>query len=87
MRKITLKTMFLAAAAALGLGISSAYADGGAGPTQFTSMETQLAAKAQGRSVPQATLHSTAGTFVYSTSPRSQGTWLSTRATEAAQTK
>jgi len=77
MGEILLNTKFLTAAAALGIGINSAYADGGAGPTEFTLMEAQLAAKAQGRSIPQAIPHGAAATFVYSTNPRSQGTWLS----------
>ena len=41
MRRETMKTMLLAAAAALSLGVGSAYADGGDGPaanTQFTEL-------------------------------------------------
>ena len=71
-----MKTMFPAAVVALSLGIGSAYADGGAGPTQFTLIESQLAAQAQGRPAPRATLHDGPPTFVYSTNPQSQGTWL-----------
>ena len=70
-----MKTLFLAATAALGLGAGSAHADGGGtGPTMFTMIEAQLQAKpaAPARAVqPGGT-----PTFVYSTTPPSQGTWL-----------
>ena len=72
-----MKILCLAAAAALGLGVGSAWADGGGtGPTMFTMIEAQLQAK------PAAPVRAAqtggAATYVYSTMPHSQGTWLST---------
>jgi hypothetical protein len=69
-----MKTLLLASAAALSLGISSANADGGGtGPTMFTAIETQLQPK------PAAAAHvaqpASPPTYVYSTR-QSQGTWL-----------
>ena len=71
-----MRTMLLTSTAALWLGIGAAYADGGAGFTQFSLIEAQMA-KPQGRTIPQATPHDGATTFIYSASPRNQGTWLS----------
>ena len=73
-----MKTLLLAAAAALSLGVGSAYADGGGqGPTLFTMIEAQLAAKAQGRDLVRTTPTSgaSAATLVYS-APQNHGTWL-----------
>jgi hypothetical protein len=71
-----MKTLFLAAAAALGLGVGSAYADGGGtGPTMFTMIEAQLQAKPAAPA--RAVQTGGAPTYVYSTAPHSQGTWLS----------
>jgi hypothetical protein len=69
--------MLLAAAAALSVGVSSAHADGGGqGPTLFTMIEAQLAAKAQGTPPIRVTPASGGVTYFYSTRPHSQGTWL-----------
>ena len=71
-----MKTLLLTAAAVLSLGVGSAYADGGGqGPTLFTIIEAQLAAKAQGTSPVRATPNGGAATYVYS-APQNQGTWL-----------
>lgn len=71
-----MKTLLLAAAAALSLGVGSAYADGGGqGPTLFTMIEAQLAAKAQGTAPVRTTSVGGAATYVYS-APQNQGTWL-----------
>ncbi len=72
-----MKTIFCATVAAIGFGIGSAHADGGGqGPTLFTMIEAQLAAKAQGRSSVQAAPATGVPTYVYSARPHSQGTWL-----------
>lgn len=72
-----MRTMLLTAAAAVGLGVASAHADGGGqGPTLFTMIEAQLAAKEQGRPSVQVTPANGTTTYVYSTRPHSQGTWL-----------
>jgi hypothetical protein len=74
---LPMMTVPLAAMAALSLGISSAYADGGGqGPTMFTMIEAQLGAKAQGAPPIRVTPASGAVTYFYSTHPHSQGTWL-----------
>ena len=71
-----MKTLLLAAAAALSLGVGSAYADGGGqGPTLFTMIEAQLAAKAQGTVPARTTPNGGAATYVYS-APQNQGIWL-----------
>ena len=73
-----MKTLLLAAAAALSLGVGSAYADGGGqGPTLFTMIEAQLAAKAQGTAPAptRTTPNGGAATYVYS-APQNQGAWL-----------
>jgi hypothetical protein len=71
-----MKTLLLATALSLSMGV--AYADGGGtGPTMFTMIEAQLAAKAQGAPPPVRVTPATgAATYVYSTRPHSQGTWL-----------
>ena len=88
MRRETMKTMFLAAAAALSLGVGSAYADGGDGTianTQFTELPG-VVAQAQVPNAPvyaqnrQATQQAQNGQGVhgygvYSTQS-SHGTWL-----------
>jgi hypothetical protein len=74
-----MKTLLLAAATALSLSMGVAYADGGGtGPTMFTMIEAQLAAKAQGAPPTRVTPATGAATYVYSTRPHSQGTWLFT---------
>jgi len=74
---LPMMTVPLAAMAALSLGMSSAYADGGGqGPTLFTMIEAQLAAKAQGTPPTRVPPASGAVTYFYSTRPHSQGTWL-----------
>jgi hypothetical protein len=70
-----MKTLFLAAAAVLSLGIGSAYADGGGtGPTMFTMIEAQLQTKPAAPA--RATRTGGPATYVYSTMPQRQGTWL-----------
>jgi hypothetical protein len=74
---LPMMTVPLAAMAALSLGMSSAYADGGGqGPTLFTMTEAQLAAKAQGTPPSRVPPASGAVTYFYGTQPHSQGTWL-----------
>lgn len=77
---LPMMTALLAVAVAPGFGIGPAYADGGGqGPTLFTMIEAQLAAKAQGRpSTQAATPTGGAVNYFYSTRPHSQGTWLFT---------
>jgi hypothetical protein len=74
------KTMLLAAAAALSLGVGSAYANEG-GPvanTFFTELPGVIAqAPVQNApAIATAQQNGQAQTYVYVTSSRSQGTWL-----------
>ena len=75
---LPMMSVFVAAATVVGLGMGPAYADGGGqGPTLFTMIEAQLAAKAQGRDTAKAaTPTGGPASYFYSTRPHSQGTWL-----------
>ena len=85
MRRETMKTMLLAAAAALSLGVGSAYADGGDGPaanTFFTELPG-VVAQAQVPNAPayaqnrQATQQAQNGPGVHAyVTQSSHGTWL-----------
>ena len=77
-RYLPMMTVFVAAVTVVGFGMGPAYADGGGqGPTLFTMIEAQLAAKAQGRNTaPAATPTGGPASYIYSTRPHSQGTWL-----------
>jgi hypothetical protein len=75
-----MKTIMLAAAAALSLGIGSAYADGGEGPTAntfFTALPG-VVAQAQVQQAPSALAANVSGAPVntYATTAHSAGTWL-----------
>jgi len=75
-----MKTIMLAAAAALSLGIGSAYADGGEGPTANTFF-TELpgvVAQAQVQQAPRTLAANQGGAAVntYATTAHSSGTWL-----------
>jgi hypothetical protein len=75
-----MKTMMMAAAAALSLGIGSAYADGGESPipnTFFTELPGVIA-QAPVQQAPSAVAASQNGATVnvFATSHRSAGTWL-----------
>lgn len=75
-----MKTIMLAAAAALSLGIGSAYADGGEGPianTYFTELPGVIA-QAQVQQAPSAMAANQSGAPVntYATTAHSSGTWL-----------
>jgi hypothetical protein len=70
-----MKTMLLAAAAALSLGIGSAYADGGDGPqTNFYTVHPGVAAKAPMQNSPAvATVQNEQRVYV---TRSDRGTWL-----------
>ena len=75
-----MKTMMLAAAAVLSLGIGSAYADGGEGPTAdtfFTELPGVIA-RPQVQQAPSALAANQSGAPVntYATTAHSSGTWL-----------
>jgi hypothetical protein len=71
-----MKTMFLAASAALSLGIGSAYADGGGqAPTRFTMIQDQQQ-KAAAPARPAAPQNADTVTHDYVTRSHSEGTWL-----------
>jgi hypothetical protein len=74
-----MKTLFLATAAALSLGVGSAYADGGdlVPNTRFTELPGVIA-QAQVPSAPSAVAAAQGGqaTQTFVAGSRSQGTWL-----------
>jgi hypothetical protein len=77
MRRKTMKTMFLAAAAALSLGVGSAYANEG-GPvanTFFTELPGYIA-QPPAQTVPSVATAQSGQTHVYATGSQSKGTWL-----------
>jgi hypothetical protein len=72
-RRGKMKTMFLAASAALSLGIGSAYADGGGqAPTLFTIIQGQQQA-ARTHAIPA---ENTTVVRSYGTRSQTEGTWL-----------
>jgi hypothetical protein len=73
-----MKTMLLAAAAALSLGVGSAYASEGDNiPNTFFTELPGVIAQAPAQTVPSvATAHSGQSTHVYLSRSQSQGTWL-----------
>jgi hypothetical protein len=81
-----MKTLLLATALSLSMGV--AYADGGGtGPTMFTMIEAQLAAKAQGAPPPVRVTPATgAATYVYSPAHIARALGCSRRAMAAALT-
>ena len=79
MRRETVKTKLLAAAAALSLGVGSAYADGGDGPqTNFYTVHPDAAARTPVQNAPAAASAQSGqgqATHVYVTRS-DRGTWL-----------
>jgi hypothetical protein len=78
MRREIMKTMLLAAAAALSLGVGSAYASEG-GPvasTFFTELPGVIAQAPAQTAQSVATARNGAATYVYATRAQGQGTWL-----------
>jgi hypothetical protein len=78
LRRETMKTMLLAAAAAFSLGVGSAYADGGDGPaanTQFTELPGVIAQAPMQNAPVVATAQNGEAIHTYVTNSN-HGTWL-----------